>query len=397
VNSDLNPVDPPRPYGNQVVYYTPCSEGQNISVDADLPGWITIDTINQRLVGAANTFHGTSPTSATAGAQAILDAFGVAHASCNQCAPAAADTVINLALVNIDRCTYMPSNNTLWMITYSTDVLIRINLNDNTFTTVSIPSMSQITDICYGETQDQIYVSYNVAGGVAHVRAVNPDGSMGLDLALSVIGFLGTSECNIAWDSINDRLLLAERTSTPTDDNLEIVDCATMTSLFVDYAGSEVYDCCFSVSTGDFWVTTRSASGAIKRVNPTSFAITNSAYAGRSAGSNQIYYTGAADRIVTRGPNAFGDVALVNPQTQTSVGELGTWGTSLQGAVWNECTEEVQIALNGDGIVCVNKDDASDIRQINVGDNAITSLAWAETQNQSFTAQLTDSAAVGVS
>lgn len=393
-NSPLTPVDPPRPYGNQVVYYTPCSEGQNISVDVDLPGWVTIDTVNQRLVGAANTFHGVSSSAANAAAQAILDAFGASHAVCTQCAASAPDTVINLALINIGQCTYMSSNNTLWMIDRNTDVLIRINLNDNSFTTISIPSLNQIIDICYGATQNKLYVSYQVVTGFAHVRVVNPDGTLGGDFTSSVVGFLGSSECVLSWDSQNDRLLLVERTSTPSDDNVEIVDCTTLTSLFLDYAGHGIYSGCFNEATGRFWVTTRGAAGVVLEID-SSFTISNSTYTGRTTGFNLIYYLPTAERIVTRGTVA-GEIDVVNATTSAVLGQVN-FGVALSGAAWNECTSEVQVCITGIGVVCVDKDTVVDIRQIAYGDNNITGLTWAETPNQSFVAQLTNSTAIGAS
>lgn len=59
-----------------VFYPVACPPGQILTYNGTLPSWITIDTVNSRLIGAAGTFTGTSVLDATATAQSALNAFG---------------------------------------------------------------------------------------------------------------------------------------------------------------------------------------------------------------------------------------------------------------------------------------------------------------------------------
>lgn len=62
---------------NEEVYYPfPCPEGETITFNGTLPSWITLDTVNSRLVGAAGTFTGETVALATATAQFNLNSFG---------------------------------------------------------------------------------------------------------------------------------------------------------------------------------------------------------------------------------------------------------------------------------------------------------------------------------
>lgn len=61
---------------NQTVYYNVgCEEGQTLTFAGTLPGWITIDTENSRLVGASGTFLSATQLAATQAAQEALDTF----------------------------------------------------------------------------------------------------------------------------------------------------------------------------------------------------------------------------------------------------------------------------------------------------------------------------------
>lgn len=73
----LPPTEPPPvpPFSSAEVYYT-CDE--TINFTGTLPGWIVVDSGNNRLVGDAGTFRGDTPAEATASAQAALNAFAAA-------------------------------------------------------------------------------------------------------------------------------------------------------------------------------------------------------------------------------------------------------------------------------------------------------------------------------
>ncbi len=78
----LPPPPAPTPvtpqFSNDTVYYdVDCGEG-GPSYSGTLPGWITIDQPNSRMVGAAGTFRADTKALANATAQNALDAFSIA-------------------------------------------------------------------------------------------------------------------------------------------------------------------------------------------------------------------------------------------------------------------------------------------------------------------------------
>lgn len=75
-------VNPPAPnpadfFLNSEVYFShACPEGEELSYTANLPSWITLDTVNSRLVGMAGIFAGLTQELADEIAQTHLDSFG---------------------------------------------------------------------------------------------------------------------------------------------------------------------------------------------------------------------------------------------------------------------------------------------------------------------------------
>lgn len=63
------------PSNGPVYFDMNCAEGETIDFTGTLPDWITLDTVNNRLVGAGGVFSGTDTDNATEIAQAALDAF----------------------------------------------------------------------------------------------------------------------------------------------------------------------------------------------------------------------------------------------------------------------------------------------------------------------------------
>lgn len=67
---------PPNPQTNDVVYFNHPCPGGTLTLSVTPPSWITVDTVNSRLVGAAGTFSSNSKASANAIAQAALNGYG---------------------------------------------------------------------------------------------------------------------------------------------------------------------------------------------------------------------------------------------------------------------------------------------------------------------------------
>lgn len=65
------------PFYNQAVYFPgDCASGTTLNYNGTLPPWITLDQINNQLVGAAGVFGGQTQAAANATAQAALNTFG---------------------------------------------------------------------------------------------------------------------------------------------------------------------------------------------------------------------------------------------------------------------------------------------------------------------------------
>ena len=77
IQNNLVPVQPvPPPFYNETVYFPyPCDQGQTLQYTGTLPGWITLDTVNSQIVGAAGQYQGINQADANLIAQAALDQF----------------------------------------------------------------------------------------------------------------------------------------------------------------------------------------------------------------------------------------------------------------------------------------------------------------------------------
>lgn len=72
-----SPATPRLPYGNETVYFSVgCAPGETASYSGTLPNWITLDTVNNRFVGASGYYRGTTRDEANESAQAALNQFG---------------------------------------------------------------------------------------------------------------------------------------------------------------------------------------------------------------------------------------------------------------------------------------------------------------------------------
>lgn len=387
-NSTPNPVDPPRPYGNQAVYYSPCSEGQNISVDVDLPGWITIDTENQRLVGAANIFHGTSPDNANETAQIALDAFGEAHASCNQCAPAAADKVLGITITQGDALAHCESNDTLFVVSSNTDDVAIINIAAQTVSFTTIPGALQILSVVYSPEEDKIYALFIGAGNL-EIQTINPDGSMGASYTTGLDWLSG----RMAYDATNNRLAVAGGFAG-TGDNVEIVDCATLTQAFIGDMGANVFGITYCATNDTYYIASNTVAGNLFKLTASGFAQSTSSYGIRASSNQNIFFVEGPDVIVVR--NAAGRAAFVDPASDTELANVGISST-VNGACFNPCTNEVQVAMNSTGLGCYDADTLAQNRLLTIGGNFINGAAWIQSLNQTYTVERQDKDAYAVS
>jgi len=94
----LPPVVPVNnAFSNDAVYFQmDCADGEVISFSGTLPNWISLDTDNNRLIGAAGTYRSVSKLNANSEAQAALNVFGNAQETSGNltCEPVSACPVL---------------------------------------------------------------------------------------------------------------------------------------------------------------------------------------------------------------------------------------------------------------------------------------------------------------
>lgn len=210
---------------DQVVYNFTCPVGQTPSFTGTPPTWITWDQANSRLVGAANTFTGTTVQGATATAQNALDTYAALaisnlqltcsmpippcvadHATINVSAnpntvTASTDAAVQRAIVN-DRSNttvtfintqtnavitshaifasdtaqaYCETTQTFWFSDSSAvpaDSTILIYDKDGNFVN-SVSVTDSILGLVYSPEQDKLYAATFVAGN-AHIKEIDP-------------------------------------------------------------------------------------------------------------------------------------------------------------------------------------------------------------------------------
>lgn len=110
-------------YGNTEVYWQ-CGGAGTIILNTTLPSWITLDTVNNRLVGRANTFRDSTISAATTTAQTELDNWSNAAFASGDilCYTAGLISLQTLVLVNCDvpwQSAYDPVFKRIWT-TYNT-------------------------------------------------------------------------------------------------------------------------------------------------------------------------------------------------------------------------------------------------------------------------------------
>lgn len=73
----IPPSLPPAPgFLNQTVYYAPCYEGQVLTYTGPpLPSWVSLDSVNNRMVGASGYFAGSTQANANSYAQIAINNF----------------------------------------------------------------------------------------------------------------------------------------------------------------------------------------------------------------------------------------------------------------------------------------------------------------------------------
>lgn len=205
-------------FGNdQVVFDVGCAAGETASFSGTLPSWITLDDVNNQLVGAAGTFTGASSAAANAAAQSALDSFGNQQIALGNltCAPPsvcvaadgtlAVNPTLELAMSSdasvrrmmstsfgsqaidvIDTATdalvvhiapgydpaypvFAPSNSTFWVQNYSTDELKKYNSNGTLLTTI-IPSPGDVlsSPMTYESNTGKIYFTVQGANYIVY-------------------------------------------------------------------------------------------------------------------------------------------------------------------------------------------------------------------------------------
>lgn len=193
---------------NQEVFFGyHCDEG-TLAYTGTLPSWITLDTYNSRLVGAAGIFQAKTLAEANAIAQNALDTFGndavyMGTLYCNvpsDCPTPTEFPYNNISTQHGEAVAYCSSNNTLWMATGPSSTTMSVF--DSAATEIHSFDVSM-----YGAVYDIVYDSINdtfvVVTGDGDIYFVDPNTH-----AITDLGYLlHASSPAIAYDSTRGNIL----------------------------------------------------------------------------------------------------------------------------------------------------------------------------------------------
>lgn len=398
VTTPTAPVLPIEPYGNQAVFYSPCSEAETLSTTADLPSWITLDSENNRLVGAANTYRAANPTSATATAQAALNAWGAANTECATCASASAEKDLDIAITvpfngQPDSAIHCVSNDTLFVGYSNMAKVAIIDIVAQTVNTITVPGCIQVHDLVYSESLNKVYALMGRSfPSTMLLQEINPDGTMGSNYPCALSALYSTGV--LAYDSTRERVLIVSMDGFASGDNLEVVDLATLTQVDQDTITENMRGAAYSLINDTFYVTVNNASGDLYKINASTLAVTTSTYGIKASANVNIYY---ADNDVLVTENAAGNSSVVNPATDTELFEIITGSITPSGACFNPCTNELQIALFGIGLDCYDADTNANTRTVAFATNSLYRAVWIESTNQTYTLERSTQIAYGTS
>lgn len=388
------PVVPLEPYGNSAIYYAPCTGDEVLSVSGNLPSWITLDTVNNRLVGAANTFRGTSPAIANARAQASLNSFGASATAsgdleCSICPAPAANVVVALGTTQGYTSVYCSSNNRLFVASGNTNKIAIINVAAQTGTTVTIAGASYFNDINYSPVQDRIYALYNpVAAGPMKVAVLDNAGAL---IATYTTG-LAWDNGGLTYDSVHDRIGISGALPGAGSD-VEIFNCSGLTQGYIGAMPTGVFYIVHSAVNDTYYVTAIALSGEVYKINGTSFAVTTSTFHTDGLGPAPWYIPDSELLLL---PNVAGNLVLMNPNSDTEVWNTGYSGAA-NGAAFNPCRNEIQFSFSGTGLVCIDGSSYAASRIVTIGANDAFGANYSTLLNQTFCAVIAANNAIGVS
>lgn len=159
---------PPVIFGNDQVFFVHnCAAGETLAYSGTLPSWITLDTTNSRLIGAAGTFTGASKTDANSAAQSALDTFGNAALASTAlfCQPASS-CIAQVATINAIPSgtqyalipTYSAAHQRLLELDQITPAVNAIDTSTNTIAGSDV-YLALGTGGCFAISQSEFYVA----------------------------------------------------------------------------------------------------------------------------------------------------------------------------------------------------------------------------------------------
>lgn len=271
----------PGTFFNQAVFYSPgCEEGFTLEFSGTLPGWISIDTENNRLVGASGTFSATTQAEATALAQNALDAFASAAIAGGtlSCEPPVAPCGAAQQCLSVDlgvgfgdaHLVYHEGTTTLWAPTRnSADLFVADATTQTLIQTIDLSLYGGGWDILVDTVNDQIVVMSN-NGDMLFIDPVTY-------AVTPLAGVLSNIEGRpMAYDSTRGNILALD-INTFSDNAFKLVSGATRAVIATNNHLTGKGGPTYCVDTDVFYFTYVNTPN-IKQVDPVTLAITASAF-----------------------------------------------------------------------------------------------------------------------
>lgn len=354
-----------------------------LNVNAPLPGWLTQS--GNCLSVTPGAFRGATKAAANAAAQAAIDAFVQSSTDCNgpnPCVTPGPDTTVSVPSSGGQFMqAFIPTTNSIWIADKFSNQVTVIDVATNGVTTFPVFGASSIDGIKYGSGQDKVYLSCGTAGNNKLV-VYNTNKTFDTDYTTA---FDGSSVANIDYDAQNDRIIMINADTAYVIHsggiNVEIVGCAGLTTLFSGNLGTIGWWPAYVSSTNTYYVTTQASASKLWKIDGVTFTRTLSNLTARSGIS--IWYVEEKDLLFTAdtGPQL---VCITPGATDVTFQAFPDEYWKIEGTCVNPCTNEIQIAIQQWGLLCLNFDTLATVRLLTLGDLNLQSPKYVLGINQTY-------------
>lgn len=383
----------PSPATNTVVYFVhACAPGETLSYSGTLPSWITIDTANSRLVGAAGTFVSNTVASATAIAQATLNGWANQHlldltlTCATPCPPELVCTSRAIPGKGNGLIAYHPGTETLWVCdSFSYNIyVINSTAPYAIATTLDLSAYFGGWDIIHDSKNDQMVI----LGNDGSLVFVNPS-TYAMSALAGIVHSGGIAGRPMAYDPTRGYMLVVDVHQAYALTSCYLINCNTK-SVIVNNSqafatfGSPVY-----CATKDKYYISYQGISTVYEVNPTTCVFSASTI--NLGGTLWIFYARSVDATgqlwcqIWDNVSVYG-VQVIDVNTMTVAGTVtgadvpGSW--SVEDMSYNSCDNYMFLA-DFSQVVSVSVSDFTEI-STNIYDTTVSGMVFVEGENANW-------------